>query len=694
MSLDCQAARLWLAEQGTADDSHATSATQSSESPQSRDPAAHVAECASCTALLAVYTAFTETVKAACVHEPSAEAEARFCARVRTVAEHAEHAELDPPTVDAVREALEHQPSPSGAKDFLKAARAQRAGHGKRTYRWRAFMAAAAAAAAVIAIMLWSPGPDETLGETKTDMTGLRVASFSGNVLVDGVPLEDAQAFTPPEQVPISTGEASHLQLSEPSSALVTVSSRTRFEISAWDPSSARLLLHSGTLRAQVQPREAHQVFEIRTPNAQVSVIGTEFIVSFHGGETQVKGRSGKVRVERRDGSFLGFVTAGQKLRVVAEPLVRATRKSAPTLAALPVRRDADGKRPTVTRGRVSPEGEAVESVKAASVHPEAPRRSAPKVQPAKPALVHERRAPKPIAKVSKGTSEPKAARARRRGARKAPRLFRKAVTVRPHSADESGAAAPAPAPVVANAPTPVPAVAKKRAKSALPPLKQAQQWMSEGQEARAIALLLETKATDWRRDALLGDAYQLSRQYPAAARAYERALGHAPGRPPAALLADLASVLERHLGQAVGATRTWRRYLRNHPKGADAAQAHLSLGRSELDIGKRAPAERHFRTVLAEFPNARQASAALTYLGSHLLRTKQWSAAERLFAPHAQTGRSRRAEVAMVGMVRLRMGQGQATEAKRLIGAYWSRFPKGRRAHEVRRLKAALERR
>ena len=64
----------------------------------------------------------------------------------------------------------------------------------------------------------------------------------------------------------------------------------------------------------------------------------------------------------------------------------------------------------------------------------------------------------------------------------------------------------------------------------------------------------------------------------------------------------------------------------------------------------------------------------------------------EKLFAPYAESEKSRKAEVALVGLTRIRIAQGRARLVSDLIAEYRKRFPDGIRRHEVSRLEAALE--
>ena len=601
MSASCLPARRWLASQGVG---HTDEAFEASAAH-----AAHVATCGACKAVLQRYQAFTDACMVTLDHEPSAEAEVRFLASCAP-------------------------PQGPGKATPIDAARRRRA-------RSKGLAVAAAVAVAAVAMAVWRLAPEEpdaadAVEQIDEDNGGVTVASYSGRVTFDGRSLVAGQDPSVRAGTTVSTDDASHLQLRDGANAVVTVASRSRVEIVGWTPQSTRLVLEAGTIRAQVDPREARELFEIVTPSARVIVVGTEFTVTCSGeGDTLVRGTSGKVRVERRDGSLAGFVTAGAQLRV-APAATLAKHTTAPAEAPVPPPEPSPAEPVELVEAKPEP----VES------SPEAPLDEvAPEV-------------PKPA---------PKKVRPKRRRAAVA-----KVADDKPPAAEVSEAPAVPKAPVMS-------------------PLRQARIWLAEGQEAKAVALLLKTTATDWRRDALLGDAYQLSGGYAAAAAAYERALGLA-SRPPASLLADLATLQEKRLGRPDRAAATWQRYLTTHPNGADAARAHLSVGRAALRGGRTAEADRHFRAILERFPGAREAAAALAHVGGRLLRSKRWTDADRLFAPFAQKGGGRKAEVALGGMIRVAVGQGRADAAARLITRYRARFPKGGRRHEVERLEDALE--
>ena len=72
--------------------------------------------------------------------------------------------------------------------------------------------------------------------------------------------------------------------------------------------------LAKGTLRASVRPRGAGEIFEVRTPVAVISVVGTDFVVTHDPREgTLVQVAEGVVRVTDLHGRHQGDVGDGAK---------------------------------------------------------------------------------------------------------------------------------------------------------------------------------------------------------------------------------------------------------------------------------------------------------------------------------------------------------------------------------------------
>lgn len=666
MKVTCKAVQAWLA----------LSSVGNVEAPP-EDPAAymaHLAGCSSCKELACRYDALAIHLKAAFSHEVDAEAEERFVStaaardafaglrgalftelrgaldRVESspsegaflIAARQRHdmassgAAQHTALVDALRPTAAHDVSTEAEAGFMEAARNQRETRGatasiRTAYRKAALAAAAVACVTVATWLIWSqvtspqaisPPPGGTAAATGGQVRGT-IVSHSGTVLVNGEPIEPYRPAIAKKGTYIEAGEASRFRIRDKGGAVIIVNGKARVEIIAWSSRSTRLLLRSGTIRARVTRRAAGELFEIRTPNARATVVGTEFSVTYlEQGTTIVNGISGTVRVEREDGRLAGLVRVGTTVRV--EKVHKVTQRG------------------TSVQGAASTSDVAID-------------------QPGP--MARDVAKPRPAPRVRK-----------RRGARRVA-----VVLPAPDKASSQPGSLPKPQPP---------------ARVARPPsLLRARTLLAGGKDQAAIALLQKMPPGDWRRDALLGDAHQLTSRYDLAARAYRDALARS-ATPPAPLLADLAKIQATRLKQPRDAARSWRSYLKFHPRGLDAAHAHLSIARFELKAGRSKVAEWHFSTILKVFPRASETTAAVTLLGAQFLKTGRWSAAEALFKPYVGTAKCKEEEVALVGMIRVRIALGNTDAARRLISHYRKWFQGGRREHEVQRLEDALENR
>ena len=660
MTLDCDRARELLSAWGTAPEAQ----------PDEADALeGHLSGCQACAALQRRYEALVATCDVAFAHHVDAEAERRLAMATGAPEEGSEEYRS---AVEAMRRAVHHAPSDAAAAAFVEAAHAQRdaTGSGDRSgdtsaapRRWR--LALALAAAVLLTIGVWvgvslqGPSVSDSPTSAPPPEAGLRIASLSGDVRLDDSPLGAAPGRIYGVGTSVATGEASHVHLRDPDNAEITLVPDTQVEIVAWSGQDTRLVLRSGTLRAKVRRRGADARFEVRTPNARLTVVGTEFLVRYTGGGTTVvKGTSGKVRVERRDGTLAGIVTAGIEVRVESTPQGVA-------LAAEP-----------------GPSGMSEPAaVEPAVAEPEAPEPGpgallAARAAPARPTPVA--RAPRPGPPVLAGAAP---ATGDSQPAFIGPdQLADRPPEPEPASVGPGQLAGRPPEPEVAPPGGPPPA----------PTLGHARTLLAEGDASQAVAVLLQIEPGDWRRDALLGDAFQIAGQHRRARAAYRNALGRVGGDP-GPLVEDLATLEELRLKDIPAATATWGSYLRSHPDGSAAARAHLSLGRLAVGRKDHSTAEAHLRIVLASSPRPGQVASALTLLGQHLIRAERWSDAELVFAPYADEGAGPGAEVALVGLARVRIAQGDAAAAHRLIARYWKRFPSGVRSQEVQQLERAL---
>jgi len=601
MDTRCESARRWLA---------SLSVLPSGFVLDEASPhAAHVAACPECRALLQRYEAFTSDCRTLFEQIPSDGAEERWVSAARSLHD----GDVPVPSVaDEARRLLTHLTAEDAEETFIVAARRQQATPSRAwipAVAWKSL--AAAVAVAVLVLGLWIPIRTIPEGTTEGDARVISIVSHSGRVLVNDEPVEVTSMGLPGVGTTIVTGEESRLRFGEEKNAVLSVEPRTEMVIADWSIEVTRIRLRRGMVRARVGLRVPGATFDVLTRSARIVVVGTEFTVRCTPeGETVVRGISGRVRVERVDGTTVGLVTAGETIRVESAVASAPGPTRQPVLAT-----------PIPSRAR-------------------------------------------PLVKVEPNV-DGKTARTKKKTEKRTLLVTRqpvKAMTPPPPGAQ----------------PDPGASLAGARA------------LLVGGQVDRAIGTLLETDASDWRRDALLGDAYQIGGRYGEAVQAYCNALDRAADPVPA-LLADLATLQESQPGDAGAAANTWRRYLETAPNGLDAPRALLYLGRAALREGQVEEAGRHLLTLLEDFPGESRGTTALTLLGARFLRDQRWDEAEALFEPQTTTGGGLKAETALVGLIRVRIAQGDREAATRLIAAYRERFAGGRRGSEVERLESAL---
>jgi TolA-binding protein len=533
-----------------------------------------------------------------------------------------------------LRTALSRPIGETETNDFLRAARRQasRDDASVRRPRWPIVaLPAAALAAAGLAVALWflqRPVEGDLPEAVSVRLTEARDVDLQPAAAPDGALVANAR---------ITSGEAGTATLRDPTTAAVVVAAATQVRVARWSPGDAVLEIERGEVRATVEPRAPGEHFEIRTPYIVVQVVGTDFAVRHLPGEASVvRGFEGKVRVLTLDGRPLGVVGAGQTLRI--------------------------------DRPQASVDPPVSESPRVASTI-DAPRPTSP-VPPAAPMPVDTRRAlvaPRP-----------------------SPRLRPEAFPTPPAPALEAPRSAEPPSlgqPPVTE-PEVKPEAAVPVSDDAL--VRRLRQRLVQGDEGGVLAELGSHTGGGWQVDALRGDALHLAGRPSEARAAYERAVQRAGDPPPERLLLDLAALVERQ-GAGDDAAATWRRYLAAYPDGRAAPRAHWRLAEIALRADRNAEAEERMRGLLDEFPASAEADAALVRLGRRLLDTERWALAAELFAAHTEARSASRAEAAVIGLVRAKVGLGRADEARALLEVYRARFPNGTRATEARHLAEAL---
>ena len=192
-----------------------------------------------------------------------------------------------------------------------------------------------------------------------------------------------------------------------------------------------------------------------------------------------------------------------------------------------------------------------------------------------------------------------------------------------------------------------------------------------------------------WRADALLGDAYVVTGDPATAATAYQRAIARSD-RPVPGLRVTLARLLHDELQQSEAAARAWTAYLEHHAADPDAAEAHLFLGEHALRHDDPLAAEAHLRQLLDHHHAHPATTVAIAHLGALWVAQERWHDAELALAPYEDASGDR-GEAAAVVLLRVDLALGRLARLRRRLQRYDARFPHGRRAHEVARIRAAL---
>ncbi|OAI46472.1 hypothetical protein AYO44_11340 [Planctomycetaceae bacterium SCGC AG-212-F19] len=194
----------------------------------------------------------------------------------------------------------------------------------------RSWRRAAAIAAALLVVaglsLLWLRSQDqraqaawveEVQGTVSwNNGTGVRPVSIESSVRVPGGTL-------------VLEGEDAFAQLRFDDGTLVTLNGEAELGFS--DDGQKRLALRRGTLNAQVQPQPAGRPLLVRTPTAEVEVVGTDFAMSSDSNETKLNVETGSVKLRRlMDGKT---VEVNSRQTVVAS-LAATQMKPAATKAA------------------------------------------------------------------------------------------------------------------------------------------------------------------------------------------------------------------------------------------------------------------------------------------------------------------------------------------------------------------------
>ena len=165
--------------------------------------------------------------------------------------------------------------------------------------RWKRAAVAVTAAAAVIvgAVAFW-------LSRERAEIITLTQVSGAASWSPEGGQAESG--LKPGAQMRAGTlsveGAASSAQLRFADGSVVTVAGDSELALS--HGAQRQLALRRGSLTGDVRPQPADRPMLIRTPTAEVEVMGTRFLLVAKSGETQLSVESGRVRLRRlADGS-------------------------------------------------------------------------------------------------------------------------------------------------------------------------------------------------------------------------------------------------------------------------------------------------------------------------------------------------------------------------------------------------------
>jgi len=212
--------------------------------------------------------------------------------------------------------------------------------------------------------------------------------------------------------------------------------------------------------------------------------------------------------------------------------------------------------------------------------------------------------------------------------------------------------------------------------------------WLAAGDDQAAIDYLSAQPTRTWTQEALLADAYALAGDHRAAEKSYRRAIADAES-PPERLFFDLARLQRDPLRDLGGEAATWEHFLTVHPNGSARQRALLAVGEYALAKGDSVQAEERLTAIL-EGHSGPETDRALAHLGALWIAQERWEPAERALSRYVGEN-SERGETALVGLARVDIAKGRLGQAARRLSTWEERFPEGRRALEVSRLREVI---
>lgn len=235
-------------------------------------------------------------------------------------------------SIAALREATDEITGPSFGN--VRRAVRERIQQNKRARRRRVLRVAfpaLAAAAAVAIVVAWAvsgspasePGPSAPIAEVPAPTDA--AAPRTGLVQVDSGAAVAVGARVESDQRPVVVRDEEV--------AALTVAARSAVRVSEWSAGHSVVVLERGSVHADVSKRQPGESFEVRTPHAVVTVIGTRFDVTRRDALTEVSVDHGRVKVTRPDGSLVAVLGAGERVSVSAQPVTAAAPEPEPVEA-------------------------------------------------------------------------------------------------------------------------------------------------------------------------------------------------------------------------------------------------------------------------------------------------------------------------------------------------------------------------
>jgi ferric-dicitrate binding protein FerR (iron transport regulator) len=215
---------------------------------------------------------------------------------------------------------------------------------GKRSWRMAAAIAAALLLVAGLSLLwLRSQGPHVQAIAWVEEVQG--TVSWSNGTGAASVSIE--AGMRAPGGTLVLEGEDALAQLRFDDGTLVTLSGESELGFS--QDGQKRLALRRGTLNARVQPQPVGRPLLVRTPTAEVEVVGTEFAMSAQSNETQLNVETGSVKLRRlMDGQI---VEVNSRQSVVASLTATQLKPAATKAASLQWRQTFDQAPPPAKQG-------------------------------------------------------------------------------------------------------------------------------------------------------------------------------------------------------------------------------------------------------------------------------------------------------------------------------------------------------